>query len=163
MPQRLVGRSGFIHAEEQQGGPVPIMWAGLPHYRCNPEDAVAKNIGIALLAGIGVARKDIQRLFGVSRSTVKRIQSIWRSTGAEGLKDYHQGAPGLDGGIKEFVIELYKGLEGRRGYQGMILEAVKEKYEKGEFARTISRQRLYTILKDYRQERGRSRRQNGRG
>ena len=136
------------------------MGAGLPYYRFNPEDTLAKNIGIGVLAAIGVARKDIQRLFGVSRSTVKRIQSIWRSSGAEGLKDYHQGAPGLDGGMKEFVIELYKGLEGRRGYQGMILEAVKEKYEKGEFSRTISRQTLYGIIKGYRLERERMREEN---
>jgi len=160
MAQLLFGPNGFIHADEAKDGTVTIMWAGLPYYRFNPQNTLAKNIGVAVLAAIGVARKDIQRLFGVSRSTVKRIHAIWMSHGTEGLKDYHQGAPALDGGIKELVIELYKGLEGRRGYQGMILEAVKEKYEKGEFSRTISRQSLYTILKDYRQERERIRQQN---
>jgi len=160
MAQQLFGPNGFIHADEDEDGTLTIMWAGRPYYSFNPQDTLAKNIGIALLAAIGVARKDVQRLFGVSRSTVKRILSIWKRGGARGLDNYHQGAPGLDGGIREFVIDLFKELEGRRGYQGMILNAVKEKYEKGEFGRTLSRQTLYVIVREYREQRARGAAEN---
>jgi len=153
MAQRLFGPNGFIDARQNEDGTVTITWADLPYYNFNPDDTLARNIGIALLASIGVARKDVQRLFGVSRSTVKRILSIWRASGAEGLKDYHQGAPGLDTQIRQFVIDLFKELEGRRGYQRMILEAVKDRCDKGEFDRSISRQTLHLILREYRRQR----------
>ena len=160
MAQHLFGPNGFIDAEEDQNGTVTIMWAGLPYYAFNREDTLARNFGVALLASIGLARKDVQRLFLVSRSTVKRILSIWRTSGTDGLKDYHQGAPALGTQIKELVIELFKRLEGRRGYQTMILNEVDQRYQKGEFSRTISRQTLYRTLKDYRQERERIREEN---
>src|SRR3989304_2760075 len=105
MAQHLFGPNGFIYADEDKNGNVAIMWAGLPYYCFNRRDTLAQNIGIALLAAIGLARKDIQRLFVVSRSTVKRILSVWRASGTEGLKDYHQGAPSLVTQIKEFVID----------------------------------------------------------
>jgi len=150
MSQRLFGPNGFVYAEEQPDGTVTIMWAGLPYYTFHRDNTVEKNIGIALLAAIGLARRDIQRLFAVSRATVKRILAIWRTGGIEGLKDYRPGARSLDAEVKEFVITEFKKLEAQWGYQTMILTAVKERFQKA-----ISRQTLYLILREYRGERER--------
>ena len=148
MSQRLFGPNGFVDAEEQPDGTVTILWAGLPYYAFHRGNSLEKNIGIALLAAIGLARRDIQRLFAVSRATVKRILAIWRTAGIEGLKDYRPGAPSLDAELKEFVIDEFKKLEGQWGYQTKILTAVKQRFQKA-----ISRQALYMMVREYREQR----------
>ena len=155
MVQTLFGPNGFIHADEDENGNVTIMWAGNPYYSFSRTDHFAKNLGISLLASLRVRHKDIQRLFGVSGMTIKRVLALIKKNGLRALTDYRPGAPGLDQKIRDFVIARYKELEGTRGYQTMILDAVQERYKKGEFSRTISRQSLYTITKDYRRERER--------
>ena len=160
MAQTLFGPNGFIHADEDENGNVTIMWAGKPYYSFSRTDHFAKNLGICLLASLRVRHKDIQRLFGVSGMTIKRILALTKKKGLQALSDYRRGAPELDRKLRDFVIARYQELEGTRGYRSMILDAVQERYEKGEFGRTISRQSLYTITKDYRQERERIREEN---
>src|SRR4030042_507974 len=163
MVQTLFGPNGFIHADEDENGNVTIMWAGKPYYSCSRSAHFAKNLGISLLASLRVRHKDIQRLFGVSGKTIKRILALIKKNGLRALSDYRPGAPEVDQKIRDVVIEPYKELEGTRGYQTKILDAVQERYKKGEFSRTISRQSLYTITKDYRGERERIRQENEQG
>src|SRR3990172_9043082 len=160
MAQTLFGPNGFIHADEDENGTVTIMWAGQPYYSFSRTDHFAKNLGIYLLASLRVRHKDIQRLFGVSGKTIKRILALIRKDGLQALSGYRPGAPELDQKMKDFVIARYTELEGTWGYQRTILNAVKDKYEKGEFSRTMSRQTLYGIIKDYRLERERMREEN---
>jgi len=160
MVQTLFGPNGFIHADEDENGIVTIMWAGKPYYSFSRTDHFAKNLGICLLASLRVRHKDIQRLFGVSGKTVKRILALVKKDGLQALADYRRGAPEVDRKLKDFVIARYEEVEGTRGYQRMILDAVQERYEKGEFVRTIGRQTLYTIIKDYREGRERIRQDN---
>jgi hypothetical protein len=160
MAQMLFGPNGFIHADEDKNGNVTIMWAAKPYYSFSRTDHFAKNLGIYLLASIKVRHKDIQRLFAVSGKTVKRILALIKKNGFQALTDYRPGAPELDQKIKDFVIAHYTELEGTRGYQTMILDAVKDQYQKGEFFRTISRQSLYMIIKEYRHEREQIRQEN---
>ena len=140
MVQTLFGPNGFIHADEDENGTVTIMWAGQPYYSFSRTDHFAKNLGIYLLASLRVRHKDIQRLFGVSGKTIKRILALIRKDGLQALSGYRPGAPELDQKMKDFVIARYTELEGTWGYQRTILNAVKDKYEKGEFSRTMSRQ-----------------------
>lgn len=157
MVQTLFGPNGFIHADENENGIVTILWAGRPYYSFDRTDHYAKNLGIWLLASLRVRHQDIQRLFGVSGKTIKRVLALIKKDGLQALTDYRRGAPELDRQIRDFVIARYQEFEGTRGYQTMILDAVQERYEKGEFSRTISRQSLYTIAKEYRGERERIR------
>ena len=149
-----------MQAQEDENNNVTIMWACLPYYCFHREDRFKKNLGIALLESLGVAQKDIQRLFKVGRNTITRIASLYGTKGPDGLIGYQQGPKPLEKEIQDFVIARYKELEGARGYQNTILEAVRAKCQKGEFARPISRQTLYTIIKDYRQERERLLKEN---
>ena len=153
MAQRLLGPNGFVQALEEVDGTIVIYWAGSRFYSFHPEDAFSKNFGIYLLAAQNIARRDIQRIFKVGPTTIKRILALVRSSGTKALRDYVKGAPSVDAKIKEFVCELFQQIEGTRGYQTIILGQVKAKYDKGEFARTLSRQSLYNILNDYRRER----------
>ena len=153
MAQRLLGPNGFVQAEEEDDGTIVIYWAGNRFYSFHPEDAFSKNLGIYLLAAQNIARRDIQRIFKVAPTTIKRILKLVRSSGIKALRDYVKGAPPVDAKIKEFVCELFQQIEGTHGYQTIILGQVKAKYDKGEFARTLSRQSLYNILNDYRGER----------
>src|SRR3972149_1292776 len=162
MAQRLLGPNGFIQAVQENDGTFVIYWAGNRFYSFHPEDAFGKNFGIYLLAAQNIARTDIQRIFKVGRSTIKRILTLVRSSGTNALRDYVKGAPCVEAKIKEFVCELFQKIEGTRGYQTIILGQVKAKYDKGEFPRTLSRQSLYNILKEYRRERGQRQAENER-
>ena len=87
MVQTLFGPNGFIHADEDENGIVTIMWAGKPYYSFSRTDHFAKNLGICLLASLRVRHKDIQRLFGVSGKTVKRILALVKKDGLQALAD----------------------------------------------------------------------------
>src|SRR4030042_3803407 len=160
MAQRLLGPNGFLQAMKEDDGTIAIYWAGNRFYSFHPKDAFAKNFGIYLLAVQNTARKDIQRIFKVGRSTIKRIVALVRSSGTNALKEYIKGAPCVDDKIKEFICELFEKVEGTRGYQTIILGQLKAKYDEGEFSRTISRQSLYNILKEYRRERSQRQAEN---
>ena len=161
MAQRLLGPNGFVQAVEEDNGTIVIYWAGNRFYSFHPEDAFSKNFGIYLLAAQNIARRDIQRIFKVGPSTIKRILALVRSSGTKALRDYVKGAPCIEAKIKEFVCELFQQIEGTRGYQTIILGQVKANYDKGEFSRTLSRQSLYNILNDYRRERSQRQAQAG--
>lgn len=149
-----------MDAQEDENNNVTIMWAGLPYYCFHRDDHFAKNLGIALLDALGVAQRDIQRLFKVGRNTITRVASVYRQKGADGLIGYKQGPEALAQQIQDFVVARYRELEGTRGYQATILEEVREKCHKGEFARTISRQTLHAIIREYRRQRERLRRES---
>ncbi len=160
MAQRLLGPNGFVQAVEENDGTIVIYWAGNLFYSFHAEDAFAKNFGIYLMGAQNIAREDIQRIFKVGGSTIKRILALVRSSGTNALREYVKGAPRVEAKIKEFVCELYQKIEGTRGYQTIILGQVKGKYDKGEFSRTLSRQSLYNILNEYRRERSQRQAEN---
>ena len=160
MIQQLFGPNGFIHYQEDENGYVTIFWAGKAYYFFNREDTFAKNVGIAIMASIGVLQKKLCEIFRVSRRTVVRIKIIYDTQGVEALKDYRKGPVGIEKDLKDFIIKKYTELEGVRGYQNKILSLVQEKYEKGEFKSTISRGRMHVIIKEYKEDRERTKLEN---
>ena len=137
-----------MDVQEDEDHNVTIMWAGIPYYCFNREDHFSKNLGIVLLDSLGVAQKDIQRLFGVGRNTITRVAALFKQTGAEGLVDYKQGRQGLPQEIQDFVVSRYTELAGSWGYQNAILEELRDKLHT-----RISRQTLHKIVKEYQRER----------
>jgi len=152
MSQQLFGPNGFINYEEDNDGNVTVLWAGKEYYCFNRNDRIGKNIGIATMSAIGVYQKTIMDIFNVGRNTITRVHSIYKRNGLQGLVGYKQGPMGLEDELRNFVIDMYKKLQGNRGYQNTILSLVKQKYEKGEFESTLSRGKLQVILKEYREE-----------
>jgi len=160
MIQTLFGPNGFIHYQEDENENVTIFWAGKAYYFFNREDTFAKNVGIAIMASIGVLQKALCEIFRVSRRTVIRIKKIYDTQGLEGLKDYRKGPVGIEKDLKDFIIKKYTEFEGVRGYQNKILSLVQEKHERGEFKSTISRGRMHVIIKEYKEDRERTKREN---
>ena len=160
MIQQLFGPNGFIHYQEDENENVTIFWAGKAYYFFNREDIFAKNVGIAIMASIGVLQKTLCEIFRVSRRTVIRIKKIYSTQGLEALKDYRKGPVGIEKDLKDFIIKKYRELEGVRGYQNKILSLVQEKYEKGEFKSTISRGGMHIIIQEYKDERERIKQEN---
>jgi len=144
--QLLLGPNGLISAVKEAENNVRIYWGPLPFYAYNPEDALGKKIGIALLAGQGVLNQTICELFEINRNTIRKVQAIYAESGIEGLRNYHQGPERTEETLSAFVIAEYIRLAGRRGYQGMILDAVAKKVEEGIFRGTISRSKLQKII-----------------
>ncbi len=142
----LLGPNGLILARKETDGAVHIYWGGLQFYAYKPDDVLAKRLGIALLADMGVIHQTICELFGVERHMIRKIQAINRESGIEGLQNHHQGHKRTDEAICAFVISEYVRLNGARGYQGRILEAIAEKVREGIFPCTISRSKLQKIL-----------------
>jgi len=106
---------------------------GKLYYSFNMNNLFAKNIGIALLDSIGVIQKTICDFFKVSRNTITNISKVYKEDGIDGLKNYKHGAPAIEDELKAFVIKKYIELEGSRGYQKAILEAVAKKVKEGDF------------------------------
>ena len=76
MSQLLFGPNGSIDYQEDENANVTIFWAGRDYYFFNREDSLAKNIGIAIMASIGVFQKTLCEIFGEGRNTVTRIKKI---------------------------------------------------------------------------------------
>ena len=159
MSQKLFGPNGFINYQEDDAANVTISWAGNEYYSFNRNDRLAKNIGIATLSGISVYQKTIMTIFQAGRNTITRVQNIYKRQGLNGLIGYHQGPVGIEDELKQFVIDMYKKLKEERGYQNSILSLVKEKYEKGEFQTAVSRGKMQAILKEYRDDQEKQKRE----
>jgi len=159
MAQKLFGPNGFIEFTEDQQRNVTIYWAGMEYYSFNREERTAKSIGIAIMSSIGVAQKDICFIFQVSRNTITNISSRVKAFGFEGLVGYKQGRKLIDEEMRRFVIGKYLELDGSWGYQRAILDEMRQKYEKGEFPQVLSRQSLWVIIKEYREEKEREQQQ----
>lgn len=160
MMKQLFGPNGFIHYQEDENENVTIFWAGKAYYFFNREDTFAKNVGIAIMASIGVLQKTLCEIFRVNRRTVIRIKNIYNTEGLEALKDYRKGPVGIEKDLKDFIIKKYTEIEGVRGYQNKILSLVQKKYEKGECKSTISRGRMHVLIKEYKEDRERTKREN---
>jgi len=159
MAQKLFGPNGFINFIEDQQRNVTIYWAGMEYYSFNRDDRTAKSIGIAIMSSIGVSQKDICLIFQVSRNTITNISSRVDTFGFDGLVGYRPGPKIIDEEMRKFVIGKYLELDGRWGYQRAILEEMRQKYEKGEFPQVLSRQSLWVIIKEYREQKERERQQ----
>lgn len=142
----LLGPNGLIFARKEDDGSVHIHWGGLQYYVYNPEDALAKKLGIALLADQGVIHKTICELFGVERHMIRKIQAVNRKSGIKGLQNHHQGHERTDEATCAFVVAEYVRLNGARGYQDKILDAIAEKAKEGIFTSAISRSKMQKIL-----------------
>ena len=117
-------------------------WGGRTYYSFNRGDSFAKRLGVGMLANIGVLRNTICQFFGVCPRTIGYILRVYKKDGIEGLRVYKQGPEGIEEELRQFVIKRYLELEGTRGYQRKILEAIEEKVEDGEFKKTICRSKL---------------------
>ena len=156
----LFGPNGFVNHQETEDANVTIFWAGKSFYFFNREDTLAKNIGIAIMASIGVFQNTICEIFRVGRNTITRIKNIYTANGLEGLQGYRQGPQRVEEELKDFIVKKYIELKGIRGYQNKILSAVQEKYDRGEFKSNISRGKMHVIIKEYEEERERIKREN---
>ena len=136
--QPLLGPNGLMFSTENECGDVDILWGGMNYYSFNRNDLFAKKFGITLLAGLGVARNTICEFFKISRNTIGNIQKVFTEKGVEGLKDYKPGPSSISEEVEQFVIKQYRELEGTRGYQNRILEAVQKKVEEGYFESNYS-------------------------
>ena len=150
--QPLLGPNGLMFSVEDQQGNVRIFWGGRQYYSFHRDDLFAKKLGVAILANIGVLHKTICEFFKISRNTVTNILSVYRERGAEGLTEYKQG-PGVEQELITFVRQKFVEVEGQRGYQRKILEAIEEKVQAGVFTKGISRTKLHEILREYKEER----------
>ncbi len=158
--QQLLGPNGLIFYTEDTEGKVDIFWGGRLYYSFNRSDLFAKKLGVAMLANMGVLRNTICSFFQVSLRTITNILTIYKKEGVEGLRDYKPGPSSIEEELKQFVIKKYIELEGTRGYQNKILEAVEEKVKEGDFQRGISRSKLQKILRKYKDEREEQKRKN---
>ena len=158
--QQLLGPNGLMQYIEDENGNVAILWGGMIYYSFNRSNLFAKKLGIALLATIGVLQKTICEFFKVSRHTIAHVLEIYTEKGIEGLKDYKQGPSATSEEIRQFVIKKYLELEGTRGYQDKIINAVEAKAAEGYFEKSICRSMMQKILKEYRDEREQQKEQN---
>jgi len=150
--QELLGPNGLIFAVNGVNDEVHILWGGRLYYSYHKNNSFEKNLGIAILARLGVLQQTISDFFGVERHTVRNILSIYDKEGLEGLQNYKVGRRGVQPELRSFMIQKYVELAGRRGYQNMILQAIKEKVDEGLFSRSISRGELQKLIRSYKQQ-----------
>ena len=151
--QHWLGPNELLFYTEDTEGNVDIFWGGRLYYSFNRNDLFEKNLGIAMLANIGVHRKTICDVYKISRRTITNILAIYKSEGVEGLRDYRPGPAAIEEELRAYVIKKYIELGNTRGYQNKILEAVEEKGKAGDFRKGISRSMLHNIIKGYKEER----------
>lgn len=149
--QRLLGPNGLVYALEEADDIMRIYWGGLSFFAYNRNSPFEKRLGIALLANIGVAYQTICDLFEINRHTVRKTLVVYLESGIEGLMNYHQGPETVEDAVSAFVIAEYARLNGMRGYQSKILEAIETKAEEGVFRGTISRSKLQKIIQAHKE------------
>jgi hypothetical protein len=147
--QRLLGPNGLVWAVKEADDIVRIYWGGLSFYAYHENDAFEKKLGIALLAHQGVLYQTICELFDVNRHTVRKILGVYTKSGVSGLQEYHQGPEAIEEALRTFVITEYIRLNGQRGYQNMILDAIAKKVQEGLFRSALSRSKMQKIIKAY--------------
>jgi hypothetical protein len=148
---KLLGPNGLVYALEEADDIIRIYWGGLSFYAYNRNDAFEKKLGIVLLANLGVAYQTICELFAINRHTVRKTLAVYTESGAEGLSKYHQGPGTVEKAVCDFVIAEYTRLNGIRGYQNKILEAIEKQAEEGLFRGSISRSKLQKILQAHKE------------
>jgi len=147
--QMLLRPDGLVFALNKPDGFTWLHWGPLPFYGYREDDPEGKRLGIALLAIQGMAYTNIGKLFGVCRQTVKEIESTYRQSGIKGLREYHQGPVRIDEATCTFVINEYLRLNGTRGWQNKVLEAIAAGVKAGKFTTTISRSKMQKIINKY--------------
>lgn len=126
--QQLLGPNGLIASvKDTVQCCVSILWGGRIFYTYDPKNIFAKNLGIAMLAKLGVLKKTLSEIFEVERHTVGRIYKIYQEEGVEGLKDYKKGPKQTNDDLKAFIIQKYKELGNKWGYQQKIIRTYKKK------------------------------------
>jgi len=100
------------------------------------------------------------RPFRISRRTITNIFAIYQREGFDGLKNYKPGPLAIEDELKQFVTKKYIELEGSRGYQKEILEAVAKKAKEGDFKKGICRSMLHNIIGEYKVKREEQKRKN---
>ena len=150
--QELLGPNGLIYAVNGENDEVNILWGGRLYCTFHRSNSFEKNLGIAILARLGVVQQTIAELFAVERHTVRNILSIYDKEGLAGLQAYKVGRRGVAPELQSFVIQKYLELSDKWGYQNMILEAIKEKVEQGLFSRNISRGELQKLIRLHKQQ-----------
>ncbi len=149
--QLLLGPNGLVYAIKEPDGFVRLYWGPLPFYGYNQDDMEAKKLGIAMLANQGMTHTSIGELFGINRHTVGEIQAVYCQSGIEGLRNHHQGPERIDEATCAFVISEYARLNGARGYQNKILDAIAAKVREGIFTCTISRSKMQKIIHEHKE------------
>ena len=160
--QELLGPNGLIFAVNGENDEVHILWGGRLYYSYRKSNSFEKRLGVAILARLGVLQQTISDFFGVERHTVRNILCIYDKEGLEGLQNYRVGRRGIQPELQKFVIQKYVELAGKRGYQNMILQAIKMKVGEGLFSRSVSRGELQKLIRSYKQQMSRRREEEQR-
>jgi hypothetical protein len=149
--QMLLGPNGLVYAIKEPDDYVRLYWGPLPFYCYKQNDPEGMKIGLVMLANQGMSHQSIGELFGVNRHTVGKIQTVYEKSGIEGLRNHHQGPERIDEATCAFVITEYARLNGGRGYQKKILDAIAEKAKEGIFPCTISRSKMQKIIQAHKE------------
>jgi hypothetical protein len=149
--QLLLGPNGLVYAIKEAGDFVRLYWGPLPFYGYRQDDPEGKKLGIAMLASQGMNHQSIGELFGINRHTVGEIHAVYEKSGIEGLKNHHQGPARIDEATCAFVIAEHARLNGKRGYQNALLEAIAEKAKEGIFPCAISRSKMQKIIQAHKE------------
>ncbi len=144
--QLMLGPNGLVYAIKEPDGYVRLYWGPLPFYAYKQDDPEGMRIGIVMLANQGMNHQSIGELFSINRHTVGKIQAVYEKSGMDGLRNHHQGLERIDEATCAFVITEYARLNGARGYQNKILDAIAEKAKEGIFTCAISRSKMQKII-----------------
>ena len=142
----MLGPNGLVYAIKEPEDFVRLYWGPLPFYGYKQNDLQGEKLGIAMLASQGMTHQSIAELFGINRHTVGEIKAVYEKSGIEGLRNHHQGRERIDESTCAFVIAEYARLNGSRGYQNKILDAIAEKAKEGIFPCAISRSKMQKII-----------------
>jgi len=93
--QQLLGPNGLVYAVNGENNEVHILWGGRLYYSFHRDNTLEKNLGIVILARLGVAQRTISEFFDVERHTVHNLLSVYDKDGLEGLREYKAGRPGV--------------------------------------------------------------------
>lgn len=147
----LLGPNGLVYAIKESDDYVRLYWGPLPFYAYRQNDLEGMKVGMVMLANQGMTHESIGELFGINRHTVGKIQAVYEKSGMDGLRKHHQGPERIDEMTCAFVITEYVRLNGVRGYQNRILDAITEKAKEGIFPCAISRSKMQKIIQSHKE------------
>jgi transposase len=136
--QELLGPNGLIYAVNGENDEVHILWGGRLYYTFHRSNSFEKNLGIAILARLGVVQQTIADLFAVERHTVRNILSIYDKEGLAGLQAYKVGRRGVGSELQSFE-QLWNRASQEAYWQSLEVFEVARWYSPHRVERAIAR------------------------
>ena len=103
---------------------------GFHRFACfHKDDAMAKRVTATQLMGMGVAKTEIARAFGVQRGSIYLWERTYREGGMKALVSLSRGRKArVSEGARDYIYALHKNLGGSRGSRKKIAAEVKNLY-----------------------------------